>query len=169
MPGPYVRVVAGQILTAGDNLPNQDYVLGTGTLVTDLPNATVAVRESCGWFAVDVTTNPRPVDTTSTTWASGFSLVDGRPVEQWTEVVKTAKQIETESRSVKAEALNTAARAAYARLNQIVAYVPPPITSNPIAQVELAKTMLAVQDISAILKEVVRLVLGSDMLDATKD
>lgn len=50
----------------------------------------------------------------------------------------------------------------FARLDRIADYNPPPITTNLIAQAELAKTMTAVQDIATYLKAVVRWLLAPD-------
>jgi hypothetical protein len=145
-----------------------------GPIPDYLANSTVAQQEAAGWFLIDVTTNPRPADTATTTWSSGFVPVvrgDGKTIarEEWTSVPKTAKQMEEETRVVKANDLRSQAQAAYGRLDQIADYVPPPITSNAIAQTELAKTMTAVQDMAIYMKRIIRLVMGGAMLDPDKD
>jgi hypothetical protein len=149
--GPYAWIVDGVIVLAG---PLPDH----------LANVSVAEREAVGWFLIDVTTNPRPPDTTTTTWSSGFVVINGRPVEQWAEVAKSAKQIEDEARGATRDATRIAVHDAFTRLTQIANYVPPTITNGNVnAQVTL--TMAAVRDMAIYLRGLARLTLGGDLLD----
>lgn len=167
MAGPYCLVVDG-VMTAAGALPTQARRLSDNVLVTNLQNLTAAEQEACGWFLVDVLSNPRPADTPTNTWSSGWVLVNGRPVEQWTSVVYTTKQLADMARDAKRATLTSQVQTAYTRLQQIVAYVPPTITgANAVAQLQL--TMSAVQDMAKMMQAMLRMEFQGSYLDATAD
>jgi len=149
--GPYAWIVDGVIVLAG-RLPDH------------LANVSVAEREAQGWFLVDVVTNPRPPDTATHTWSSGFVVIAGRPVEEWTQVAKSAKQIEDEARGAERDATRIAVHDAFVRLTQIANYVPPTITNGNV-NAQVALTMSAVRDMAVYLRGLAKLTLGGDLLD----
>jgi hypothetical protein len=141
-------------------------IVASGFLPDHLANLTVLEQEAAGWYLVDVLTNPRPPDTTTTTWSSAFVLINGRPVEQWTEVAKSAKQIEDEARGAQRDATRIAVHDAFVRLTQIANYVPPTITNSNV-NAQLTLTMAAVRDMAVYLRGLAKLTLGGDLLDGS--
>lgn len=146
----YALVVNGQISLATQYLPDH------------LANATVPAREAQGWYEVLAAT--RPADTQTTTWSSGFIMQNGRPIEVWTSVAKSAKQIEEETRGAQSGITRNQVLAAYARLMEITNYTPPTITSGNIIA-EVTKTMDALQDVAASVAGLARLTIGGELLD----
>ena len=75
--------IADSVIHAVGRLPQSARRLDTQEWVLGLADATVALQEACGWYAVADTT--RPDDTPTTTHTRTVELVAGVPTVVWTE------------------------------------------------------------------------------------
>ena len=84
----------GRLPRAARRLDDDAWVLG-------LPDATVAVQQACGWWAV--TDVPRPADTATATFERTVEFVAGTVTVVWTERPKTQAELDAEALNVRQE------------------------------------------------------------------
>jgi len=79
----YAQVTNGNITAEAGATPTAARRLDTGQWVLALREASVAIQQACGWFAV--TDAARPADTDTVTHDRSLELVAGVPTVVWTQ------------------------------------------------------------------------------------
>ncbi len=117
--------VQGTLPDAARRQDTQDWVLG-------LPNATVALQQACGWFAV--TDVARPADTATKTTDRSIQNIGGTWTVVWTQRDQTADELASTTANTNRATITTAAGNALSA-NQTYLAIASPSAAQVAAQV----------------------------------
>lgn len=166
----FAQVTDTTITTISGRLPNRARRIDNDNWIEAFPDASVALREACGWYEIiDV---PRPADTATTTHDRTVEIVNGTPTVVWTPRPKTQSELDAETAQTNRTAIDDAITAALAELQQIVDF--PAVGAVPdgtMTTAQLSNVMRAmrtavqenrtgVQRVAATLRQTIRLVRG---------
>lgn len=93
----YARTIDNPMIDQ-QSLPESATLLADpGKWITGLPNQTVEVQHSTGWY--EVVTTPRPPDTDTHTTDRSLVLVSGIPTEKWTSRPWTQAELDARTKA----------------------------------------------------------------------
>lgn len=162
--------ITDSVIQAVGRLPQSARRLDTQEWVLGLADATVTLREACGWFPVTDTT--RPEDTATTTHDRTVELVAGVPTVVWTERPKTQAELDAEQETANRTTIDQAITDALTRLQELVdAPAIPAVPNGTMTNAVLSDVVRALRDhaqdtragaqeVALTLRRTIRLVRG---------
>lgn len=148
----YAQVTNDTITTVSGRLPNAARRLDNGAWVMFGPNADAAVWATTGWFeVVDVA---RPDDTATDTHTRSVELVGGVPTAVWTQVPKSAEQLEADRVASEDTTLRDQARNAYTNNRTYIGLASP---TN-------AQVAAQVKDLTRQVNALIKLIVARDLI-----
>ena len=144
----YALVTSSTIQAESGRVPNAARRLDTQQWVLGLPDASVALQQACGWFAV--TDTPRPAETPTTTHDRTVQLVANVPTVVWTSRPKTPDELAADTATANDATIRTQATTALDTNRTFIALASP----------TQAQTLAQVKALSRQMNGLIRLQLG---------